>query len=62
MAKYERVYAVGRTAIEAVALGCEILVYDGRYTDPTFWKVVDNLEAAAMLQEMLDSIDGKAGA
>lgn len=57
MARYRRVYAVGRTAIEARVLGCEVLAYDSRFPDPSIWKVVDNLEAAAMLQEMLDGID-----
>lgn len=62
MAKYERVYAVGRTAIEAAALGCEVLPFDDRYPDPSIWKVVDNVDAAAMLQELLDAIDGKGAA
>lgn len=59
MARYRRVYAVGRTAIEAKILGCEVLPYDERFPDPSFWKVVDNREAAAMLQEILDGIDGR---
>ena len=59
MARYREVYAVGRCAIEAKALGCKILPYDKRFPDPSRWKVVDNLEAAAMLQEILDEIDGK---
>ena len=53
MAQYEQVYAVGRVAIEAKILGCEILPYDTRYPDPSVWKVVDNKEAAKMLQQML---------
>lgn len=57
MAHYRRVYAVGRTAIEARALGCEILPYDPRFPDPERWKVVDSKEAAAMLQKILDEID-----
>jgi len=59
MARYRRVYAVGRTAIEAKVLGCEVLPYDPRFPDSSFWKVVDNLEAAAMLQKILDTYDGK---
>lgn len=59
MAKYERVYAVGRTAIEAKALGCKVLPYDKRYPSTTRWRVRDNLEAAKILQEKLDKIDGK---
>lgn len=58
MAKYRRIYAVGRTAIEARILGCEILPYDPRFPDPSVWRVVDCADAAAMLQEMLDEIDG----
>lgn len=58
MAKYERVYAVGRTAIEAKALGCKVLPYDKRFPSTTRWRVRDNLEAAKILQEKLDKIDG----
>ena len=61
VARYREVYAVGRCAIEAKALGCEILPYDPRFPDVSYWNVVDNLEAAAMLQEILDEIDGKRG-
>lgn len=57
LALYRRVYAVGRTAIEAKCLDCEILPYDPRYPDPDIWKVIDNREAAEMLQEKLDKID-----
>ncbi len=59
LAEYEKVYAVGRTAIEARILGCEILPYDSRYPDPDVWQIVDNSEAAAMLQIELDRIDGR---
>ena len=59
MAEYEEVYAVGRTAIEAKALGCKILPYDPRFPDPEIWKVLDNREAARILQEQLDIIDKK---
>jgi len=58
MAKYKRIYAVGRTAIEGIVLGCEVLPYDPRFPDPSVWKVVDNRDAARMLQEMIDEIDG----
>lgn len=57
MAEYKKVYAVGRTAIEAKALGCEILPYDPRFPDPSRWQVIDTREAAAILQEKLDAID-----
>lgn len=58
MARYRRVYAVGRTAIEAKILGCEVLPYDPRFPNPDVWEVIDNLEAARLLQEELDEIDG----
>lgn len=57
MARYKQVYAVGRTAIEAKALGCEVLPYDPRFPDPDRWQVIDNLEAARILQLKLDEID-----
>ncbi len=57
MAKYSKIFAVGRTAIEAKALGCEIGVYDPRFPDPEFWRVIDNKEAAKMLQNELNKID-----
>lgn len=61
MARYKKIYAVGRTAIEARALGCEILPYDPRYPDPSVWEVTDNKEAAEILQRLLDSVDKKEG-
>lgn len=57
MAEYKRVYAVGRTAIEAKVLGCEILPYDPRFPDPSRWTVMDTKEAAIILQEHLNLID-----
>lgn len=57
IARYKKIYAVGRTAIEARALGCEVLPYDPRYPDPTLWQVIDNRQAAAILQEELDRIE-----
>lgn len=58
MAEYETVYAVGRVAIEALVLGCEIKPYDPRFPDPSRWRVLDNKDAAVMLQKMIDEIDG----
>ena len=58
MAQYESVYAVGRTALEAKALGLNVLPYDPRFPDPSIWEVMDNLEAAKILQEKIDEIDG----
>lgn len=57
MAKYKKVYAVGRCAIEAKILGCEVLPYDRRFPNPSVWKILDNKMAAKMLQLELDKID-----
>ena len=59
MANYKKIYAVGRTAIQAKILGCEIGVYDSMYPDPDFWRVVDVDVAAKKLQRELDKIDGR---
>ena len=59
MAKYRKVYAVGRTAIEAKILGCKILPYDPRFPNPDIWKVYDTFDAIKELQIKLDEIDGK---
>ena len=58
MARYRYVYAVGRTALEAKVLQCKILPYDVRFPDVKRWQVVDNKEAAEMLQVALNKIDG----
>ena len=57
MATFRKVYAVGRTALEARVLGCEIGVYDPRFPDPSIWQPLDNKEAAKILQHKLDEID-----
>ena len=59
MAEYKQVYAVGRTALEAKALGCEVLPYDPRFPDPNRWEVLDNSHAVGLLQTELDRIDGR---
>lgn len=59
MAEYKTVYAVGRCAIEAKALGCKLKAYDPRYPKVSIWKVLDNRKAAEMLQKELDKIDGE---
>ena len=61
MAKYKTIYAVGRTALEAKALGCRLKAYDPRYPKTSLWKVMDNKQAAKKLQKMLDEIDGQTG-
>lgn len=57
IAKYKNVYAVGLTALEAKALGCNILPYDPRFPDPSIWKVHDCKDMAKVLQEKIDKID-----
>lgn len=57
MAKYKKIYATGRTAIQAKILGCEIGIHDSRFQDPNIWKIIDNKEAAQILQKELDKID-----
>ena len=59
MAHYETVYAVGRCAIEAKALGCKLKAYDPRFPKVSRWKVLDNKDAAKILQVKLNEIDGK---
>ena len=58
LARYRRVYAIDRVAIEAKVLGCEVLPYDKRFPDPDFWQVIDSRDAAKMLQEILNEVDG----
>ena len=57
MAQYRYVYAIGRTAIEAKVLGCEILPFHPRLMDVSLWQILDNKEAAQILQKELDKID-----
>lgn len=59
VAKYKHIYAVGRCALEGLALGCDILPYDERFPDPSVWKLLDNKNAAYILQQKLDEIDGR---
>lgn len=58
MAKYKTIYATGRTAIQAKILGCEIKAHDPNFPDPRVWRILDNKDAAKMLQYELDKIDG----
>jgi len=60
MARFRYVYAVGRVAIEAKILGCEIVPYDIRYPDPSLWGIVSNKMAAVNLQAQINKIDHKA--
>lgn len=56
IAPYKKCYAVGRCALEAKALGCELGVCDSRYPDTKLWKLLDNKDAAKILQEELDKL------
>lgn len=58
LAEYRHVFAIGRTAIEAKILGCNILAYDPRFPDPGRWKILDNKDAAVILQRLLMEVDG----
>ena len=53
MARYRRVYAVDRVAIEALILDCEVLLYE----DQPAPVILDNKDAAKMLQVELDRLD-----
>lgn len=57
MADYKIVYCTGRTALQAKVLNCEIGVHDPNFRDPSVWKVLDNKDAARLLQRKLDEID-----
>ena len=58
VAEYDTIYAVGRCAIEAKILKCKLRAYDPRFPKVSRWKPLDNKDAAKMLQEELDRIDG----
>lgn len=57
IAPYRNVYAIGRCAIEAKILGCNILPFYDPFPDPSYWRVLDNKDAAKILQKKLDRID-----
>lgn len=57
IAPYKECYAIGRCAIEAKCLGCQIKVCYHKYQDPSWWRVLDNKDAAKILQSMLYRID-----
>lgn len=56
MADYKFVYAVGRCALEAKALGCHVLPYDKRFPDPALWEVIDNKVAGYFLNFALKGL------
>lgn len=58
LAQYKRAFAIDRCAQEAKVLGCELLDLDTRYSVDNVGEVLDNREAAKILQKELDKIDG----
>lgn len=58
LAKYKKAYAIDRCAIEAKVLGCELLELETRYSVDNVGEVLDNRDAAKILQKELDKIDG----
>lgn len=57
MSHYKKIYAVGRTAIEARLLGAQILTYDPRYPQPSIWKAISYEGAYRLLQRAIDDIE-----
>jgi len=58
LARYKRAYAIDRCAIEAKVLGCELLPLDTRYSVDNVGEVLDNRQAAKLLQQELNKIGG----
>lgn len=57
VAKYRRAMCIDRCALEARVLGCELLPIDTRYHCDQVGHVIDNVEAAGMLQSALNKIE-----
>lgn len=57
IAPYRELYAIGRCALEGKVLGCEIKPFYSVYPDPSYWKVIDNIFAASLLQIALDMVE-----
>lgn len=57
ISQYKELYAIGRCALEGMVLGCEIKAFYHVYPDPSYWKVLDNKDAAALLQQALDMVE-----
>ena len=58
LAQYRRAYAIDRCAQEAIVLGCELLKLNTRYSVDGVGQVLDNRDAAKILQDELNKIDG----
>lgn len=57
VAKFKRCYAIDRCAQECQVLGCELLPLYTRYSCDNFSRVLDNRDAAKILQEELDKLE-----
>lgn len=57
IAPYRELYAIGRCALEGLVLGCKIQPFYHVYPDPSYWRILDNADAATMLQKALDMIE-----
>ena len=57
VAKYKTVYAIGRCAIEAKILGCNVKPHKGEYENTSF-DIIDNEEVIPELQRLINEIDG----
>ena len=57
VAKYKTVYAIGRCALEAQALGCDVKSHSGEYEGVKF-ELLDNEDIIPELQRLLNEIDG----
>ena len=58
LAKYKKVYAIGRCALEAKCLGCEVLHHEGEYENTDFI-LYDNKDIIPEFQRLIDEIDMK---
>lgn len=58
VSRYKKVYAIGRCALEAKCLGCEVLPHKGEWENVK-WELKDNKEVIPMLQSIINQIDGK---
>lgn len=58
IAKYKNVFAIGRCALEAKCLGCNVLSHAGEYENVDF-KLLDNKDIIPELQRLINEIDGK---
>lgn len=56
VAKYKKVYAIGRCALEAKCLGCKVLHHEGEYQNVEF-ELLDNKDVIPELQRLLNEID-----